>query len=134
MNNYRNEQDRHFHHHHSSEDESGTCDCHPLVDISESKDDFVIKAELPGMSKGDVKINIADDILTISGDKKADDKEEGHTFHRIERTYGKFQRNFSLPAHIQSDKIKASFKDGILTIMLPKKEEVKPKEISISVA
>ena len=94
----------------------------------------MISAELPGLSKEDVKINIADDILTISGEKKQREKVEGNTYHRIERTYGKFQRNFSLPTHIQGDKVKAGFKDGVLTVTLPKKEEVKPKEISISVS
>ena len=106
----------------------------PLVDIKETKDDFVISAELPGVLKSDVKINIADDILTVSGEKKSAGKEEDHTLHRIERNYGKFQRNFTLPVHIDGSKVKASFKDGVLAINLPKKEEKKPKEISISVS
>jgi HSP20 family protein len=105
-----------------------------MVDIEETKDDFVIYAELPGVSKDDVKINLADDTLTLSGEIKEPEKKEDRKFHRIERSYGKFQRSFYLPMQIQSSKVKASFKEGILTITLPKKEEVKPKEISISVS
>jgi len=136
MDNIRRELDRRFDRFYRTldEDSEGICECYPLVDIKETKDEFVIYAELPGISKDDVKINIADDILTISGEKKEEAKQDGHTYHRIERTYGKFQRNFTLPVHIQADKVRATFKNGILTITLPKKEEVKPKEVSISVS
>ena len=136
MDHLRREMDQRFHHfhHHTDEDSENFCDCYPLVDIKETKDDFVIFAELPAVSKNDVKINIADDILTVSSEKKSVEKEEGHTFHRVERNYGKFQRNFTLPVHIDGNKVKASFKDGVLAVTLPKKEEKKPKEISISVS
>jgi HSP20 family protein len=117
-----------------AEDSESVCECYPLVDIEETKDEFMIYAELPGVSKDDVKINLADDTLTLSGEIKEPEKKDDRTFHRIERSYGKFQRSFYLPVQIQGNKVKASFKDGILTITLPKKEEVKPKEISISVS
>ena len=70
----------------------------------------------------------------IKGEKKEQKKEKDHNYHRVERSYGMFQRTFSLPMHVESDKVKAAYKDGVLTITLPKKEEVKPKEISISVS
>jgi HSP20 family protein len=134
--NLRKEMDKRFNRFYRSmaEDSEGVCECYPMVDIEETKDDFVIYAELPGVSKDDVKINLADDTLTLSGEIKEPEKKDERKFHRIERSYGKFQRSFYVPMHIQSDKVKASFKDGILTVKLPKKEEVKPKEISISVS
>lgn len=130
------EMDRRFNRFYRSiaEDSEGACDCYPLVDIEETKDDFIIYAELPGVSKDDVKISLADDTLTLSGEIKAPEKKDERKFHRVERSYGKFQRSFYVPMPIQGEKVKANFKDGILTVKLPKKEEVKPKEISISVA
>ncbi len=127
--NLRKEMDRKFNRFYRSmaEDSESVCECYPMVDIEETKDDFVIYAELPGVSKDDVKINLADDTLTLSGEIKEPDKKDERQFHRIERS-------FYLPVQIQGNKVKASFKDGILTITLPKKEEVKPKEISISVS
>ncbi len=107
---------------------------YPSVDIKETKDDFVLTAEVPGMSKDDIKINISENTLTIKGEKKEEKKEEDHNFHRVERRYGAFQRSFTLPNQIQGNKVKASYKDGILTIAMPKKEEVKPKEIPITVS
>lgn len=107
---------------------------YPSVDIKETKDDFVLMAEIPGMSKDDIKINISENTLTIKGEKKEEKKEEDHNYHRVERRYGTFQRSFTLPTQIQGDKVKAAYKDGVLTIMMPKKEEVKPKEIPITVS
>jgi HSP20 family protein len=132
----RDEMDRRFNEFYRTfgEDTDAVCDCYPLVDVKETKDDFVVTAELPGVAKDDVKIHISDDVLTIKGEKKEEKKEKDHNYHRIERSYGKFQRSFTLPVPVQNDKVKAAYKDGILTITLPKKEEVKPKEISISVS
>ncbi len=134
--NLREEMDRRFQKFYRTVEENaeGVCDCYPLVDIEETKDEFIIYAELPGVSTEDVKINMADETLTISGEIKEPERMDERRFHRVERTYGKFQRSFYLPVPIEGDKVKASFKNGILTITLPKKEEVKPKEISISVA
>lgn len=117
-----------------AEDSEGVCECYPMVDIEETNDEFIIYAELPGVSKDDVKINLADDTLTLSGEIKEPENRENRKFHRVERSYGKFQRSFYVPVQIQGDKVKASFKDGILMVNMPKKEEVKPKEISISVS
>jgi len=107
---------------------------YPAMDVKETKDDFVVTAEVPGMSKDDIKINISENTLTIKGEKKEEKKEEDHNYHRVERRYGTFQRSFTLPTQVESDKVKAAYKDGVLTITLPKKEEVKPKEIPISVS
>ncbi len=106
---------------------------YPSVDLSENKDSFVLKAELPGMKKEDVKVTLQNNILTISGEKKQEQEEKGKTFHRIERSYGSFSRTVELPVAVKTDAIKADFKDGVLTVELPKLEEAKPKEIAISV-
>ena len=102
----------------------------PSVDVSETKDSVVIKAEMPGMNKDDVKISIQDNVLTLKGEKK---QERDANYHRIERSYGSFCRSFTLPTLVKTDEIKASYKNGVLNITLPKTEEVKPKEIPINV-
>lgn len=105
----------------------------PSVDISETKDNLVIKADMPGMNREDVKISIHDNILTLRGEKKQEKEEKEANYHRIERSYGSFCRSFTLPTSVKADKVKASFKDGVLNITLPKTEEAKPKEIPIAV-
>jgi HSP20 family protein len=105
----------------------------PIMDIEETKDDIIVKAEIPGMTKDDVKIQITGDMLTISGERKREEESKDKTYHRIERSYGQFQRMITLPSEVQSAKAKASYENGVLTIRLPKSEEVKPKEISIEV-
>jgi HSP20 family protein len=105
----------------------------PSVDVSETKDNVVINAEIPGMSKDDVKVSVQDNILTLSGERKQEKEEKNANYHRIERSYGLFFRSFTLPTPVQPDKVKATYKDGILKISLPKTEEVKPKEIPIIV-
>ena len=105
----------------------------PSVDVSETKDNVVIKAEMPGMNKDDVNISIQDNVLTLKGEKKQEKEERDANYHRIERSYGSFCRSFTLPTSVKTDKIKASYKDGVLNITLPKTEEVKPKEIPISI-
>ena len=103
----------------------------PSVDISETKDNLIIKAEMPGMNKEDVKISIHDNILTLKGEKKQEKEEKEENFHRVERSYGSFSRSFMLPASVKADQVKASYKDGVLNISLAKIEEAKPKEIPI---
>jgi HSP20 family protein len=105
----------------------------PSVDISETKDNVVIKAEMPGLNKEDFKISMQDNMLTLIGEKKQEKKEKETNYHRVERSYGAFSRSFALPTSVKSDKIKATYKDGVLSITLPKTEEVKPKEIPISI-
>ena len=104
----------------------------PTVDIEENDDEFVFHAELPGLDKKDVKISLKDNILTLSGEKAQKNKEKKLNFHRIESSYGKFQRCFKLPQNVRQADIKADFSNGILNITVPKAEEAKPKEIEIA--
>ncbi len=105
----------------------------PSVDVSEDKDNVVIKAEMPGMNKDDVKISIQDNVLTLKGEKRQEKEEKDKNYHRIERSYGSLCRSFQLPTSVKSDKIRANYKDGVLSVTLPKTEEVKPKEIPINI-
>ena len=105
----------------------------PYVDIAETDDEIMVSAELPGIGKDDVKISLHDNTLILRGEKKQQNQEKKENYHRVERSYGAFQRSISLPAATESNKIKAKFKDGVLRITLPKKEEAKLKEIPISV-
>jgi HSP20 family protein len=105
----------------------------PSVDVTEDKDSVVVKAEMPGLNKDDIKISVQDSILTLKGEKKQEKEEKETDYHRIERSYGSFCRSFQLPTTVRADKIKANYKDGVLSIILPKTEEVKPKEIPIGI-
>ncbi len=105
----------------------------PAVDMSEDESEFVVHAELPGMSKDDIDINIEDNCLILSGEKEQEKKGEGENYHSMERSYGKFKRSFTLPTGIKADDVQATFQDGVLKVHLPKAEEAKPKKISVSV-
>jgi HSP20 family protein len=105
----------------------------PAVDVEETADEYLIRAEMPGLKKEDVKISLQENVLTISGEKKSEAKSDDKRYHRLERTYGSFQRSFSLPEPIKADKIGARFKDGVLEVKIPKSEETKPREIDIKV-
>jgi len=105
----------------------------PSIDIAETEEELVVTAELPGVKQEEVDITIADDVLTLKGEKKEEKEVKEKNYHRIERNYGSFQRSISLPTSVQADKAKATYKDGILTINVPKVEEAKPKQIKISV-
>jgi len=105
----------------------------PATDIQETKDDVVVSVELPGMKKDEIKVTVQDNILTIRGEKKQEKEEKDTNYHRIERNYGSFTRSFSLPAAVKADKISATYEAGVLRVVLPKAEEVKPKEIPIVV-
>ncbi len=105
----------------------------PIVDIEEDNESFVVKAELPGLKKEDVKISVRGNLLTISGERKKEEETKNKTYHRVERLYGKFSRTISLPSEVDMSKIKAIYKDGILHITLPKLETMKPKEIEVEV-
>lgn len=113
--------------------ESGQVIWQPLVDIAETEDEITVTAEIPGMNKEDVKISIQDNVLSLKGEKKRETEEKAANLHRVERLYGSFERAFSLPSTVQTDKVMAEYKDGLLTIRLPKAEDAKPKEIDISV-
>jgi len=103
----------------------------PLVDIVDKKDNILVKAELPGIDKKDVKISIGENSLTIRGEKKEEKEVKKEDYYCCERAFGAYSRTIDLPVEVDKNKAKATFKNGILEITLPKKEEVKPKEIEI---
>lgn len=106
----------------------------PALDVHDEKDNLVVQVELPGMKKDGINISLHDGVLTISGERKAErDQKEGETF-RSERYFGKFQRSVTLPTQVDGDKVQAAYKDGVLTVTLPKAEAAKPKQISVSVS
>jgi len=105
----------------------------PPVDIEEEKDNYIVRAELPGVKQKDIHVSLVGNTLTISGERKAEHKEKHEGYHCYERVFGEFRRSFQLPTEVEADKIKAKQKDGILEIDIPKSEKAKPKEISIKV-
>ncbi|HEY7553391.1 MAG TPA: Hsp20/alpha crystallin family protein [Candidatus Binatia bacterium] len=105
----------------------------PALDVFEEKDELVVKAELPGMEKDNVEVNLTDHTLTIKGEKKKEEEVKEEKYYRSERSYGSFVRTLQLPADVQADKVKASFKNGVLEVRLPKTEEAKAKEIKVKV-
>ena len=105
----------------------------PPVDIYENGDNLVLKAELPGINPDDVEIRVEDNTLYLKGERKFEKEVKEQNYHRVERSYGTFTRTFSLPNSIDSDKVAATYKDGVLTLTMPKKEEAKPKTIKINV-
>ena len=105
----------------------------PAVDILERENEFQLRLELPGVRKEDVKITVNNDVLTIRGEKKMETEKKGDNYHRLERSFGTFQRSFTLPGTVSSEKIEASYDNGILHLTLPKIEEAKPKEIEVKV-
>ncbi len=108
-------------------------DWYPTLDVAETKNDLVIKAEVPGMDPKDIDISLSDGILTIKGEKKQEREEKEEDYHLIERSYGSFARSIQLPKGVQSDKIQATYKNGVLKVVLPKSEEAKKKEIKVKV-
>lgn len=105
----------------------------PAVDIYESKDDVIVRADIPGMKKEDIEISIQDDILVLKGERKAFEESEDHANLRTERSYGVFSRAFTLPAGVDTSKAAATYREGVLELKLPKNEESKPKEIHVAV-
>ena len=105
----------------------------PALDVFEEKDDIVVKAELPGMAKENIEVNLTDDLLTIKGEKKKEEEVKEENYYRSERSYGSFVRSVELPKAVHADKVKATFKNGVLEIRIPKTEEAKKKEIKVKV-
>ncbi len=105
----------------------------PSVDIVENNGNIEVKAEIPGMKKENIKVTVRDNVLSIAGERKQEQETKEKTFHRIESYYGKFNRNIRLPSEVEADKIKATYKDGILNITLPKPESAKPKKIEVEI-
>lgn len=103
----------------------------PQVDVCETADHFAIHADIPGLDKKDIKITLQDNVLTLSGEKKLEREEKERNYHLIERSQGQFSRSFTLPSKVEEGKIKASFKNGVLEIELPKAPEAKAREIEI---
>lgn len=106
----------------------------PALDVYEQKDDVVVRAELPGMKKEDIEVSLHDNTLSISGERKHEETHEGQEVYRSERFFGRFQRSVTLPTVVSADKVKAQYKDGVLTVTLPKAEEAKPKQINVNVS
>jgi HSP20 family protein len=105
----------------------------PAVDMHETKDDLVLKVEVPGVREKDVAVSITGDLLTIRGERRWEDESKEQKFLHVERIYGRFERLIQLPMAVQADKVKAAYRDGVLEVTLPKAEELKPREIKIDV-
>jgi HSP20 family protein len=105
----------------------------PAVDMHETKDDLVLRVEVPGVREKDVAVSITGDLLTIRGERRWEDESKDQKFLHVERVYGQFERMIQLPLAVQTDKVKASYRDGVLEIKLPKAEELKPREIKIEI-
>ena len=104
----------------------------PAVDIFETEDELVVKAELPGMERKDITLNLENNVLTLKGERRFEKETKDENYHRIERAYGGFSRVFSIPSTVDEEKIRADYTDGVLKIVLPKKEQAKPKQIRIA--
>jgi HSP20 family protein len=109
-------------------------DWFPPMDVSEGDNEVTASLELPGISREDIKVSVHNDVLTVSGEKKQERTDEDQNVRRVERNYGFFKRSVSLPAEVDATKVKATFKDGILKVTLPKLESKKPKEIEVQVS
>ena len=105
----------------------------PAFDVSETEEEFIVKAELPGVDPKDVEVNLTGNVLTVKGEKKAEREEKKADLYRVERSFGSFSRSFSLPGDVRTDDVKATYKDGILNLRLPKTEPTKKKAIKIDV-
>jgi len=105
----------------------------PAVDVLEKDGNLILRAEVPGMNQKDIDLKLEGNVLTMKGEKKSSAEENDDNYRRIESCYGSFTRSFTLPETVEHDKIRADYKDGILTITIPQKPEVKPREIPVSV-
>jgi HSP20 family protein len=106
----------------------------PLVDISEDEKEFVLKAELPGLKREEVKVTVEEGVMTISGERKAEKEEKTRKYHRIERSYGRFERTFALPEKADPAKVTAEFKEGVLQVHLPKTEKSTAQAVEVKIA
>lgn len=117
-----------------NEKELSKYDWTPSVDILETAEDFQVKCELPEVKKEDVKVNVADGLLRIEGERKFDKEDKTKRYHRVERFYGSFMRSFSLPEGVEPEKVKAEFKDGLLTVRMPKSPKALPRNVEVKLA
>jgi len=104
----------------------------PAVDIFETEGEIIVKAELPGMERKDITLHLENNVLSLRGERKFEKETKDENYHRIERSYGAFSRSFAIPATVDEEKIRADYKDGVLNIVLPKKEQARPKQIKIA--
>lgn len=118
----------------SGEEAMKSAEWAPTTDVTETAEEYLIKAELPEVKKEDVKISVQDGVLTFQGERKAEKEEKGKKFHRVERSYGSFLRSFTLPGEVDDSKIRAEFKDGVLNLHLPKSEKAQARVIDVKVA
>src|SRR5215475_14428163 len=116
----------------SDSEPAATTSWSPAVDIFETEGEIVVKAELPGMERKDITLNLEKNVLTLKGERRFEKETKDENYHRIERSYGAFSRAFAIPATVDEEHISAEYKDGVLKIALPKKEQAKPKQIRIS--
>ncbi|HEX6095878.1 MAG TPA: Hsp20/alpha crystallin family protein [Thermoanaerobaculia bacterium] len=117
----------------SAEDTAAIADWSPVSDVIESKDEIVIKTELPGIDEKNVDVQIESGVLTIKGERNAEKETEEKGYRRVERSYGSFLRTFALPPSVEPEKVSASFTNGLLEVHLPKKEGAKPRSIKVDV-
>lgn len=108
-------------------------DWSPSVDILETAEDFQVKCELPEVKKEDVKVNVSDGLLRIEGERKFDKEDKTKRYHRVERFYGSFMRSFALPDGVEADKVRADFKDGLLTVRMPKSPKTLPRAVDVKI-
>jgi HSP20 family protein len=106
----------------------------PLVDVHETKEGYQLQVELPGVKQEDIQVSIEGETLTLKGERKHEAEVKEDEYHRVERSYGRFERSIVLPSVVDPGQVKATYRDGVLEILLPKKEEAKPKEIKVEVA
>jgi HSP20 family protein len=106
----------------------------PPFDIQETDGEYVVKADLPDVKKEDMKVEVTEGVLSVEGERRREKDEKGKTFHRVERSYGKFARRFSLPTEVDAAHVQADFKEGVLTVHLPKAAVAKPKSVEVKVA
>jgi HSP20 family protein len=105
----------------------------PAMDIEEGNDNIVVTTEIPGMKKDDIKVSVRNNVLTVSGERKQEKETKNKTYHCIERSYGEFSRSVTLPSEVDADKVSAAYKDGVLSITLPKSESAKTKKIEVRI-
>ena len=106
----------------------------PLVDVVEEDKEFIIKAEIPEVDRDNVKVTVNNGMLTISGERRLEKEDKTQKYHRVERSYGSFARSFALPEHVEAEKVTANFKDGLLTLRLPKTEKALPREVEVKIS
>ncbi len=104
----------------------------PSVDIYENKDQIVLEAELPGMKREDFDLSIENNVITLRGERRFEKQDEGDNFHRVERSYGSFARSFTLPQTVQTDQVAAEYRNGVLRVTMPKREEIKARRIEVA--